>query len=84
MPCDVSDDEQIRSVFDNLKKHWDGFDILIHSIAYAPRELLDGEYLKNVTREGFLTAHEISSYSFSALANASREMMKDRKGAMLI
>ena len=68
LPCDVSDDEQIRSVFDNLKKHWDGFDILIHSVAYSPRELLDGEYLKNVTREGFLTAHEISSYSFSTLA----------------
>ena len=83
LPCDVGNDEEIQSVFDNLKKYWDKFDILIHSVAYAPRELLDGEYLKNVTREGFLTAHEISSYSFSALANASREMMQGRNGAML-
>jgi len=83
LPCDVGDDDQILSVFDNLKKDWDGFDILIHSVAFAPRELLDGEYLKNVTREGFLTAHEISSYSFSALANASREMMQGNNSAML-
>ncbi len=83
LPCDVGNDEEIQSVFDNLKKYWDKFDILIHSVAYAPRELLDVEYLKNVTREGFLTAHEISSYSFSALANASREMMQGRNGAML-
>ena len=83
LPCDVGNDEEIQSVFDNLKKYWDKFDILIHSVAYAPRELLDGEYLRNVTREGFLTAHEISSYSFSALANASREMMQGRNGAML-
>ena len=83
LPCDVGDDEQIRSVFDNLNKYWDRFDILIHSVAFAPRELLDGEYLKNLTREGFLTAHEISSYSFSALANASREMMQGGNSAML-
>ena len=49
LPCDVGNDEEIQSVFDNLKKYWDKFDILIHSVAYAPRELLDGEYLKNVT-----------------------------------
>ena len=83
LPCDVSSDMQIQSVFGDLSKYWDSFDILVHSIAFAPRELLDGEYLKNVTREGFRIAHEISSYSFSALAEASREMMKGRKGAML-
>ena len=83
LPCDVGNDEEIQSVFDNLKKYWDKFDILIHSVAYAPRELLDGEYLKNVTREGFLTAHEISSYSFSALANASREMMQGRNLSLI-
>ncbi len=83
LPCDVSSDTQIQSVFGDLSKYWDSFDILVHSIAFAPRELLDGEYLKNVTREGFRIAHEISSYSFSALAEASREIMKGRKGAML-
>ncbi len=83
VPCDVSDDAQIQSVFEHLDDYWDGLDILIHSVAYAPKEQLDGDYLENVTREGFLTAHEISSYSFSALGDAAREMMQGRNGAML-
>lgn len=83
IPCDVSSDEQITQVFEHLDDYWDGLDILIHSVAYAPKEQLDGEYLENVTREGFLMAHEISSYSFSALGDAAREMMKGRNGSML-
>lgn len=83
VPCDVADDEQIQSVFEHLDDYWDGLDILVHSVAFAPKEQLDGEYLENVTREGFLTAHEISSYSFSALGDAAREMMQGRNGAML-
>lgn len=82
-PCDVTDDEQIESVFTHLGNYWNGFDILVHSIAFADKEQLKGEYLGNVTRQGFLTAHEISSYSFSALGNAARKMMRDRNGAML-
>lgn len=83
VPCDVSSDEQIQAVFEHIDDYWDGLDILIHSVAYAPRDQLDGEYLESVTREGFLTAHEISSYSFSALGDAARPMMKGRQGAML-
>jgi len=83
VPCDVAKDEEITGVFEHLDNYWDGLDILVHSVAFAPKELLDGEYLENVTREGFLTAHEISSYSFAALGDASREMMKDRNGSML-
>ena len=83
VPCDVADDNQIRDVFEHLDNYWDGLDILIHSVAYAPKEALEGEYLENLTRENFLTAHEISSYSFSALADAGRPMMKDRNGALL-
>jgi len=83
VPCDVSSDEEITAVFEHLDDYWDGLDILVHSVAFAPKEQLDGEYLENVTREGFLKAHEISSYSFSALADASREMMKGRNGSML-
>lgn len=83
VPCDVADDEQIQSVFEHLDDYWDGLDILIHSVAYAPKEQLDGAYLENLTREGFLTAHEISSYSFSALGDAARDMMQGRNGAML-
>ena len=83
VPCDVSNDEEIQSVFEHLDDYWDSLDILIHSVAFAPKEQLDGEYLENVTRQGFLMAHEISSYSFSALGDAAREMMKGRSGAML-
>ncbi len=83
VPCDVASDEQIQSVFEHLDDYWDGLDILVHSVAFAPKEQLEGEYLENVTREGFLTAHEISSYSFSALGDAAREMMKGRNGSML-
>ncbi|MDX1519796.1 MAG: SDR family oxidoreductase, partial [Gammaproteobacteria bacterium] len=64
VPCDVADDKQILDVFEHLDDYWDSLDILIHSVAYAPKEQLEGEYLESVTREGFLTAHEISSYSF--------------------
>jgi enoyl-[acyl-carrier protein] reductase I len=83
LPCDVSSDEQIAAVFEQLKNSWDGLDIIIHSVAFAPREELEGAYLENATREGFKTAHDISSYSFGALAKAGREMMKGRNGALL-
>jgi len=83
LPCDVSSDEQIEAVFAELNKSWDGLDIIVHSCAFAPREELDGPYLKNATREGFRIAHDISSYSFSALAKAGRSMMQGRKAALL-
>ena len=83
VPCDVGNDEEIRAVFEHLDDYWDHLDILVHSVAHAPREQLEGEYLENVTREGFLMAHEISSYSFTALADAARPMMQGRQGAML-
>jgi enoyl-[acyl-carrier protein] reductase I len=80
---DVATDEAIEAAFDELKSHWDYLDIALHSIAFAPKEELAGMYLDSVTREGFKTAHEISSYSFAALANAARPMMKGRNGALL-
>ena len=83
VPCDVASDEQIQAVFERLDDYWDHLDILVHSVAYAPKEQLEGEYLENVTRAGFLMAHEISSYSFTALADAARPMMQGRRGAML-
>lgn len=81
--CDVSDDEQIESVFEHLDDFWDHLDILVHSVAFAPRDQLDGGYLDAVTRDGFKTAHEISSYSFAALAKAARNMMEGRDAALL-
>jgi len=83
LPCDVSSDEQIEAVFEQLGKRWDGLDIIVHSVAFAPREELEGEYLDHVTSEGFRIAHEISSYSFTALAKAGRKMMQGRNGALL-
>ncbi len=83
LPCDVSDDNEIDSVFERLDDYWDSLDIIIHSVAFAPRNELEGPYLDSVSREGFKIAHEISSYSFSALAKTGRNMMTTRGGAML-
>jgi len=81
--CDVTSDDQIRRVFDHLENKWGSLDILVHSIAYAEREELQGEYLNSVSRDGFRLAHEISSYSFAALGSAVRTLMQGRNGAML-
>jgi enoyl-[acyl-carrier protein] reductase I len=83
IPCEVSSDQEIQQVFGRLHDYWEHLEIVVHAVAYAPREQLEGEYLDTVTREGFRIAHEISSYSFSALANAARPMMQGRHGALL-
>ena len=83
LPCDVADDGQIRALFERLGESWDGLDILVHSVAFAPRGQLEGEYLARVNRADFLTAHEISAYSFAALGAEAREMMRGRQGALL-
>jgi enoyl-[acyl-carrier protein] reductase I len=83
LPCDVSDDAQIDTLFQDLGKRWDGFDILVHSVAFVPRAALDGDYLDCVTRENFRIAHDVSSYSFAALAKAGLPMMLGRNGALL-
>ena len=83
LPCDVAHDDQIEALFAGLAKHWDGLDILVHSIGFAPREAIQGEYLDNLTRENFKIAHDISSYSLSAMAKAARPLMKGRGGSVL-
>jgi enoyl-[acyl-carrier protein] reductase I len=83
LPCDVAEDREIEAVFTRLDDYWDHVDIIVHSVAYAPRETLEGDYLDNLTREGFNIAHEISSYSFAALAKAALPMMEGRSGALL-
>jgi len=83
IPCDVASDEDIDNVYVELKKHWDSYDILVHSVGFAPREQLEGDYMDVITREGFRIAHDISSYSFAALAKAGLPMMEGRDGAML-
>lgn len=83
LPCDVSSDEQIETLATELKKHWDYVDIIIHSVAFAPSDQLEGDFLANINREGFRIAHDISSYSFAALAKTFYPMMEGRDGAML-
>ncbi len=83
LPCDVGDDSQIEATFTELAKHWDGLDGLVHSIGFAPREAIAGEFLDGLSREAFQIAHDISSYSFPALAKAARPMMQGRNGALL-
>ena len=82
-PCDVSSDEQIAALFADLGKSWSGFDGLVHAIGFAPREAIAGDFLDGVTRENFRVAHDISSYSFPALAKAAAPMMSGRRAALL-
>lgn len=81
--CDVSDDAQIDRLFGDLGKQWNGLDGIVHSVAFAPREALKGELLDGLTRDAFRIAHDISSYSFAALARAGLPLMQGRKGALL-
>lgn len=83
LPLDVSEDAQIETVFRLLAERWDGLDILVHSVGFAPREAIEGEYLDGLTRENFRIAHDVSSYSLSALAKAARPLMAGRKSAIL-
>ncbi len=82
-PCDVSTDSEIEVLLDTVQNNWNSMDIVVHSIAFAPREQLEGLYLDAVSREGFLMAHDISSYSFSALARGFAPLLKERNGALL-
>ncbi|HMN35893.1 MAG TPA: enoyl-ACP reductase [Chiayiivirga sp.] len=83
LPLDVADDAQIETAFKALGERWDGFDILVHSVGFAPRETLDGGFLDHLTRESFRIALDISAYSLAALAGAARPMMQGRQGAIL-
>jgi enoyl-[acyl-carrier protein] reductase I len=83
LPCEVTSDEEIDALFAALGQRWDGLDIIVHSVAFAPRAALEGDYLDAVTRDNFRVAHDVSSYSFAALAKAGRKLMADRNGALL-
>jgi len=83
MPLDVADDDQIDEVFETLKTEWGALDIIVHAVGFAPRDQIEGEFADVVSREGFRIAHDISSYSFAALARAGRPLMEGRNGALL-
>lgn len=80
--CDVSDDAQIESLFAQLGEHWPEFDGFVHSIGFAPREAIAGDFLDGLSREGFRIAHDISAYSFPAMAKAAKSRL--RPGSALL
>jgi enoyl-[acyl-carrier protein] reductase I len=83
MPIDVQVDEQIDAAFALLAREWGQIDILVHAVAFAPREALAGSFSANTSREAFRIAHDVSSYSFTALARGAAALMAGRAGAML-
>ena len=80
--CDVGDDAQIERLVAQLGEHWPAFDGFVHSIGFAPREAIAGDFLEGLSRESFRIAHDISSYSFPALAKAAAPRL--RPGAALL
>jgi enoyl-[acyl-carrier protein] reductase I len=81
-PCDVSSDAEIEQMFTDLGKNWDKFDGFVHAIAFAPREALAGEFLDGFSREAFRIAHDISAYSFPAMAKAALPYLNDRSAIL--
>jgi enoyl-[acyl-carrier protein] reductase I len=82
LPCDVTDDAQVAAVFDEIGKTWDGLDILVHSIAFAQREDLEGRFV-DTSRDGFLKAMEVSAYSLVHLARAAAPLLAARRGSIV-
>ena len=82
-PCDVASDDQIAALFESLRARWGGLDGVVHAIGFAQREAIAGELLDGLSREAFREAHDISAYSFPALAKAALPLMEGRNGALL-
>ena len=83
LPCDVASDTEIGALFETLRARWDGLDGLVHAIAFAPREAIAGELLDGLSREAFRQAHDVSAYSFPALAKAALPMLEGRAASLL-
>jgi len=83
LPCDVTRDDDIAALFDALRTEWGTLDGFLHSIAFAPREALSGDFLNSTSRSAFATAHDISSYSLAALARGARPLMQARNAAIV-
>jgi len=82
-PCDVASDQEITDLFSALGQHWIKFDGLVHAIAFVPREAIAGAFLDGLSRDAFRIAHDISAYSFPALAKAALPLMEERRASML-
>jgi len=83
LPCDVASDSEIAALFESLRARWDGLDGLVHAIAFAPREAISGELLDGLSREAFRQAHDVSAYSFPALAKAALPMLEGRAASLV-
>jgi enoyl-[acyl-carrier protein] reductase I len=83
LPCEVTSDAEINNLFQELKRQWQVLDGLVHAIAFAPREAIAGDFLEGLSREAFAQAHDISAYSFPALAKAALPMMRGRRAALV-
>jgi enoyl-[acyl-carrier protein] reductase I len=84
LPCEVTEDAQIASLFDQLGKTWNNLDGLVHAIAFAPREAIAGDFLQGISREAFRQAHDISSYSFAALAKAAVPLLHENSSLLTL
>ena len=82
--CDVSSDESISNAFTELKKNWETFDGFVHSIGFAPANELEGNFVDVATRDGFKIAHDISSFSFTALAQAAKPMLNENSALLTL
>jgi enoyl-[acyl-carrier protein] reductase I len=83
LPLDVTVDEQIDAVFAALKRDWGSLDILVHAVAFAPADALAGDFVSSTTRQNFAVAHDVSSYSLTALTRGAAPLMQGRAGAVL-
>ena len=83
VPCDVENDAQMDAAFAAIDERWGSLDVLVHAVAFAPREALEGDFVAGTSREAFRIAHDVSSYSFTALARGARPLMQGRNGALL-
>jgi enoyl-[acyl-carrier protein] reductase I len=84
VPCEVTSDAEIASLFEELKKTWGALDGLVHAIAFAPREAIAGDFLEGMSREAFRQAHDISAYSFPALAKAALPLLKKNSALLTL
>jgi len=82
--CDVSNDTSIKDSFERLKESWVSFDGFVHSIGYAPSDQLEGDFLEVTNREGFKIAHDISSYSFTAMAKEAKSMLNENSALLTL
>lgn len=83
LPMDVTNDAEVEAAFAAIKDAWGSLDIVVHAVAYAPREALAGGFVDSTSRESFRVAHDVSSYSLTALARAAKPLMAGRAGAIL-